>query len=179
MLAGIVAAWLLFVTVGVLIWAQACATPAAVTSRSPAYVRFTIPTPVRDSLARAWDIRSPYQTEHAYCLAYARDTLPHHGEAFTVIGFVSGVVYDETPESIIFACPQHTLQLHTHPPTTCAGFGRDGPDGVMNCEVGGVGAYLCFPSGPDQRALEGSAEDIAFLQCDQYAIVPYLRRGRG
>ena len=129
---------------------------------------------VRDSLARAWNDSSAYQVERGYCLDYEAHQAPFGVIRVVLTKFVKpDSVWDATPYSIGFRCPDGTLDLHTHTPVTCplvTAFDRD----YKHCAVGGDDAWVCYPSGMDQLSLTARGTPVGFIQCSRHAILPYF-----
>jgi len=136
--------------------------------------QFVVAPTVRDSLARAWDDSTPRQNERGYCLDYKAERAPFGVVKVTLTKFVKpDSVWDPTPYSIGYRCPDSTLDLHTHTPVTCpmaGAFDRD----LKHCVAGGDDAWICYPSGQDQLSLTAVGRPVAFIQCSRHAILPYF-----
>ena len=136
--------------------------------------QFVVAPSVRDSLARAWNDSAAYQNERGYCLDYEAHQAPFGVTKVTLTKFVKpDSVWDATPYSIGYRCPDSTLDLHTHTPVTCpmaGAFDRD----YKHCAAGGEDAWICYPSGQDQLSLTAVGRPVAFIQCSRHAILPYF-----
>lgn len=142
---------------------------------APTQLRIVWGENVRDSLARAWSDDNPRQVERFACLTYTVARAPVRVLEVTLTGFVDAdtVFGVATPYSVGFHCPRRSLSLHTHPPVTCPLLGAWDHD-WSKCKVGGVGAYLCFPSEQDKKSLAYEGKDIGFVQCDRHGVVAFF-----
>jgi len=126
---------------------------------------------VRATLARAWTT-GPDAEEQGWCVTAHAVSL----------GGVPVIYLDqvERPDSVWaasayrvgFRCPDAALWLHTHTPVTCDVTLMMGVR-PGSCRAGGTDAWECQPSPSDQVRLTMSGRPVAFIQCDEHAIIAY------
>lgn len=126
----------------------------------------------RQYLASEWNPRDAYQPERGYCAAYTIEITPDSVILFHVTKVVPGNLAYADQGSSLFHCPPfgQWVMVHTHPPSTC----EKDQYNRLNCTLGGMLAYECFPSDADQRVLLVRGDAFALVQCDEHALVPYF-----
>lgn len=145
------------------------APPVRAQSLQPAVI---IESLVRDSLAKIWDDTNPQQVERGYCLAADMDTVSGVPVVYVRHFVPPDSIHAETPYSIAFYCPNGSVGLHVHTPTTCA-------TSVMSinyktCRMGGADAYECYASWPDVIHLTALGQPVGFIQCSRHAIIIFF-----
>lgn len=134
---------------------------------------------VRARLSEEWSSDNRYQHERSYCVRYTATDYPP-----TIFRKTAFVVYELTgitraPEtlnrqsSVVSDCGKDpdVTYLHIHPPFYCTI-----PEKGDTCSPWDQLAHQCFPSDRDVRFLLWTNRPVAFIQCDQWAIVPYFRK---
>lgn len=141
----------------------------AVIPTGPRYV--ILDQHVKDVLASDWRAHAndPAILERAYCVEYRKDVwvIPEfvwRGISIRPADHVMG----QTPTSILaLSCNPGEAVLHVHPPQSCIS--------DTECVPGGSLADQCFPSLTDRQSLNRSTEAWAAVQCDEHAVVFWLR----
>lgn len=127
--------------------------------------------PARTILAKAWNDTDAKQNERAYCAnkgqwyvsAHWSDSTETVKDTLIRVMFVEEVLTaDADNTSISFDCAPGSIELHVHPPTSCAGNNQNW------CQLGGIGAYQCQPSRKDLEKLIKRGDPFAIIQCDRW-----------
>lgn len=126
---------------------------------------------VKDVLARDWRAHAhdPAILERAYCVEYRKDMWVIAEYVWRGISIrPADDVTGQTPDGIgTLSCKPGEAVIHTHPAQSCIS--------DTDCVPGGELADQCFPSDTDRRSLNRSTEAWAGVQCDEHAVVWWLR----
>ena len=126
---------------------------------------------VHDSLAAHWQAGTD-ATEQGWCVTAHAAQLGNVPVIYLTQVTRPDSVWAADAYRVGFRCPDAAYWLHTHTPVTCQ---VNLMLGVQpgSCRKGGDDAWECQPSPSDQVRLTMSGRSVAFIQCDQHAIIAY------
>ena len=126
---------------------------------------------VRATLAAAWTT-GPDAEEQGWCVT--AHAVQMGGVPVIYLDSIArpDSVWAASAYRVGFRCPDTAFWLHTHTPVTCDVTLMMGVR-PGSCRSGGTDAWECQPSPSDQVRLTMSGRSVAFIQCDEHAIIAY------